>query len=169
MEQAPETLQNLANAPKCRDNFVRPDTARRDGTGWLRMQSDANRSLHRISRINGKVMGIGRVWPRQPAFQPPIKQRNQIFGAGIPIKKEMGILLQTAGKRPSIEMGILEFHSGPCSDQPALPPARSDEVQQADTRRPVSRTINLRDSDRPPNQLNKSNVRVTFLTPRHSP
>ena len=54
-------------------------------------------------------------------------------------------------------------------DRPALPPARSDEVQQADTRRPVSRTINLRDPDRPPNQLNKSNVRVTFLTPRHSP
>jgi hypothetical protein len=51
---AAETHHPRANSPKCRDNFLKPETARRDATGWLGRQRSrfGKKKIYNFSRLD---------------------------------------------------------------------------------------------------------------------
>src|SRR5262245_30971784 len=79
-----ETRQHLANSRECRDYFFKLDTAHRDPTGWLRMQSGANPSLRPISLITGKIQGISPILILDLHHKRPILQQRPIVAPEFP-------------------------------------------------------------------------------------
>jgi hypothetical protein len=65
-----EIPQRLANSRECRANFFEPDIACRDGTGWLRMQSVANRSPPADSLQFAILQGDFQIMQGEPILIP---------------------------------------------------------------------------------------------------
>jgi hypothetical protein len=79
------------NSRKCRANFCKPDMAHRDGSGWLRTQSDANRSLPSNSLLTGKLTGNFSDFGLPSLFLSPNQCANPMACGKIPWATEQGI------------------------------------------------------------------------------
>ena len=93
----PETASRQPNPPECRRFSHTGKSQRRDCTGWLRMQSQSNLSLHPNSLICGNLQGILAIC-REFGLEAHLKEpQDQMVTAKIPYAINQRILAANWG------------------------------------------------------------------------